>query len=215
MEIERFVSIFPRLYHMSHKDALPGILQHGLLSTTALLDLYEVERRERAKIEFEMRRSSIAIRHPKHGRAVIRDQKPIGNDARLETSLGGKVTAKQFHQLLNSMVFFWVNPERLEGLRHAKAYRGDAQLVLTLDTRKVVGQYVERMFLCPMNSGACMPIAHPRSIEMFQRIQDYDYEFWRRRKGGAEKSVVECTIQGGLLDTARFIVNTEIVVPGT
>ncbi len=49
----------------------------GLLSTSGLLDLFEVEGSKREQIESERRPESITITHPKHGTAVIRDQKPM------------------------------------------------------------------------------------------------------------------------------------------
>ena len=196
---------------MAHHEALPSIRRHGLLSTSALLDLFEVDEVRRLEIETRMRRESIEIRHPEHGVAVIRDQRPIMNDHRLEQSLGGTATAAEFHLLLNSKVFFWVNPDRLAGLRTAVAYRGEPQLILTVDTRRLVEAYGEQMMLCPMNSGACRPMAHPRSPAIFQRIADYDFEFWRRRKGSAAKAVVECTVEGAVLGVERFILQTEIV----
>src|ERR1039458_874995 len=119
MDSDLFCQTFPRLYHMAHHEALPSIRRHGLLSTSALLDLFEVDEVRRLEIETRMRRESIEIRHPEHGVAVIRDQRPIMNDHRLEQSLGGTATAAEFHLLLNSKVFFWVNPDRLAGLRTA------------------------------------------------------------------------------------------------
>ena len=211
MDTELFCQTFPRLYHMAHHDALPSINRHGLLSTSALLDLFEVDGARRQEIETTMRRECIEIRHPEHGVAVIRDQKPIMNDRRLEQSLGGTATAAEFHLLLNSKVFFWVNSDRLVRLRGAVAYRGDRQLVLTLDTRRLVEAYGRRVMVCPMNSGACKPVAHPRSPAMFQSIADYDFDFWRRRKGSKAKAIVECTVERGVLDVGRFILQTEIV----
>ena len=211
MNLELFCQTFPRLYHMAHHEALPSILRHGLLSTSALLDLFEITGDRRQEIETKMRRESIEIRHPKHGVAVIRDQKPIMNDQRLLQSLGGTATAAEFHLLLNSQVFFWVNPDRLLGLRGAVAYRGNPQLIFTLDTRRLVEVYSQQMMLCPMNSGACKPMAHPRSPAIFQRIADYDFAFWQRRKGGAAKAVVECTVERAVASADRFILQTEIV----
>jgi hypothetical protein len=214
MDTDLFCQTFPRLYHMAHFKALPSIRRHGLLSTCALLDLFEVPGTRRQEIETRMRPASVVITHPVHGKAVVRDQKPIMSDERLEKSLGGTATAAEFHLLLNSKVFFWVSPDRLQTLRNAGAYRGDPQLVLILDCRQVVEAYCDQIMLCPMNSGACKPIAHPRTPAMFQRIREYDFDFWSRRKGGAHKAVVECTVERGVYDIDRFLIQTEIVGDG-
>lgn len=211
MDTDLFCRTFPKLYHMAHHEALPSIKRFGLMSTSALLDHFEIAGEKRISIERTMRRECIPITHPIYGTAVIRDQKPIMNDRRLEQSLGGTATASEFHLLLNGKVFFWVNAGRLGGLRDAQAYRGDPQLILTLDTRKLVESYHNRIKVCPMNSGACRPFAHPRSPAIFQAIADYDFEFWSRKKGGPTKAVVECTVEKVVHDVERFILDTKIV----
>jgi hypothetical protein len=69
--------LYPRLYHMAHEDAWEQIQRFGLLSTTSILDLWEVKGPERKSIEGNIRRSQIALLHPRHGKVVIRDQKPM------------------------------------------------------------------------------------------------------------------------------------------
>lgn len=211
MDAELFIKTFPRLFHMAHHEAWPSIRCHGLLSTSALLDLYEIQGPERLKIETKMRPESVVIRHPTHGKAVIRDQKPVMNDARLQKALGGTMAPKDFHKLLNSMVFFWVGPDRLETLRNAVEYRTEPQLVLTLDTKGLVERYMDVMTLCPMNSGSCKPMAHPRNPGIFQNIEIYDFDHWRRKKGGAVKAVVECTVKRGVFDVEKYLIKREIV----
>jgi hypothetical protein len=211
MEAELFVRTFPRLYHLAHHEALPSIRRHGLLSTRALLDLFEIAGALRQNIETRMRSQSVTITHPRHGVAVIRDQKAIMSDHRLEQALGGSATAAEFHLLLNSKVFFWVRADRLRTLRDAAAYREEPQLALTLDTRRLVEVYGHELTLCPMNSGSCKPMPHPRTPRIFQTIRDYDFEFWRRRKGAAAKAVVECTVERAVLDVDRFILQTEVI----
>ena len=214
MDRKEFSRIFPRLYHMAHHQALPSILRHGLLSTSSLLDLFEIKGADREALESRMRPRSVPITHPVHGMAVVRDQKPIMSDVRLAQALDGSATPAEFHRLLNGKVFFWVTSDRLKTLRNAAEYRAEPQLVLTLDTEKLVAEFGDLISLCPMNSGACKPFAHPRTPAIFQPIEDYDFPYWKRRKGGAEKSVVECTVERGVYDVSRFIVETEFVGGG-
>jgi hypothetical protein len=74
---EYLATRWPRLFHMAEADSWASIQQHGLLSTTALLDLYEVTGPERDVIESVRRPESVRIEHPIHGTAWIRDNKPI------------------------------------------------------------------------------------------------------------------------------------------
>ena len=211
MDPKLFYELYPRLYHMAHKDALHGILRHGLLSTSALLSLFEIRGEQRKELETRMRVESVRIDHPIHGRAVIRDQKPIMNDARLAKALHGTATASEWHRLLNSKVFFWVNESRLKDLRNAVTYKSDPQLVLTLDTRRVVEAAIDRIWLCPMNSGACKPMPHPRSPAIFQRIADFDLNYWARKRRSAKKAVVECAIDGELKNIEPLLLSTEVI----
>ena len=43
MEIERLISRYPTLYHMAEDGSWESIQRHGLLSTSALLDRFEIE----------------------------------------------------------------------------------------------------------------------------------------------------------------------------
>ena len=75
--IERVAARYPQLFHMAASDAWDGILRRGLLSTSALLDLFEVVGSRREELEARRRPESVRISHPKHGTAVLRDQKPM------------------------------------------------------------------------------------------------------------------------------------------
>ena len=43
----------------------------------------------------------------------------------LQRCLQGKMTVEQWHRLLNGRVFFWVDENRLNVLRQARAYRDE------------------------------------------------------------------------------------------
>src|SRR2546429_180882 len=51
ISIDQLVAHFPRLYHMAEAGSWPSVEQHGLLSTSALLDLFEVTGEKRRDIE--------------------------------------------------------------------------------------------------------------------------------------------------------------------
>ena len=70
---EYIVSRWPRLYHLAEQGSWDSIQRYGLRSTTALLDLFEVDAAERKPIESARRPESVPIKHPLHGVACIRD----------------------------------------------------------------------------------------------------------------------------------------------
>ena len=51
-------SHYPRLWHMAEDGSFDSVLKHGLLSTSALLDLYGMKGEERRKLE-RMRRPEL------------------------------------------------------------------------------------------------------------------------------------------------------------
>src|SRR5260221_1026036 len=160
MDTELLIRTFPRLFHMADRDSWPSIQKHGLLSTTALLDLFQIDGAKRDALESAHRPECVPILHPKFGRAVIRDQKPMSDKGLLRCLRG--LTPKDWYRLLNRKVFFWLHEERLETLLNAEAYWDKGHCVLTVDTRKLVEQHLDRIVLSPMNSGCTRPMPFPR-----------------------------------------------------
>src|SRR5438445_4566198 len=110
MEVSELIQTFPRLDHMAEAGSWPSVQQHGLLSTTGLLELFEINGEQRQKLECRHRPERVSIHHPKHGSAVIRDQKPM-DDSGLRRALRD-MTPEEWYRLLNSKVFFWLCEER-------------------------------------------------------------------------------------------------------
>ena len=61
MEFERLISRYPTLYHMAEDGSWESIRKHGLLSTSALLDKFEIEGEERLAIESARRPEIVRI----------------------------------------------------------------------------------------------------------------------------------------------------------
>jgi hypothetical protein len=94
---------------MAEAGSWPGIKRHGLLSSESLLDLFEVTGKRRTEILAARRPASAPIEHPAHGRAVIRDQKPL-SESKLAACLRDGLTPAQRLRMLNGKAFFWVTP---------------------------------------------------------------------------------------------------------
>lgn len=209
MEAASLAERYPVLYHMAEDGSWGSIRKRGLLSTSALLDLFEVGGEERRGIESRRRPELVEITHPEHGVACIRDNKPM-QDKALERGLSGMSVA-EWYENLNRRVFFWVSRERLERLLGAKAYRERAHLVLEVGTTGLLSAHARSVALSPINSGATFARGPaPRGPETFQRLGDHpesreivelavDYavpdvvdHVYRvtRRRGGEEPEVV-------------------------
>jgi hypothetical protein len=188
---------YPFAYHMAESGSWPSIRKLGLLSTSALLDLFEVPATTRLPIETCRRPLPITITHPVYGRAVIRDQKPL-SEKRLASCLTNGMTVKEWLRLLNGRVFFWLEEKRLNVLCGAEAYREQRQCVLTLDVRGLVEAHGHRIRLTHLNTGATRPFAFPRGRDTFCTIEGY-----KRRRA------VELTIKREVHDIRNFVIKVE------
>ena len=197
-----FSARFPRLFHMAEAAAWPLIQKHGLLSTQALLDLFEVTGDARESIERRQRPDFTLIEHPQHGRALIRDQHPM-SDATLAPVLQDGLSPADWYAVLNAHVFFWVEEARLEKL--LGAYRHRQNIVLVLDTARVVGDFADKITLSPINSGFSLRYAQPRGLNTFKRL--VDFETWKTDAKGkrTRASVAECAVDGSLPDVEKYL----------
>lgn len=196
--------LYPRLFHMAHDGAWPGIQRHGLLSTTALLDLFEIRGARRAALESERRLQSEEIAHPIHGRALLRDQKPL-NEKKLAGALKDGLTVHDWYRLLNQKVFFWGPESRLGILRGAREYEAERQTILVVDTAKLIARHADQISLCHMNSGATQPMAFPRGINTFLPLEDYPLAA-RRQKSGIKGAVAEVTVLDSVPDIGDLVI---------
>jgi hypothetical protein len=202
---KEFSSLYPRLYHMAHKDAWPPIQRHGLLSTRSILKLWETERSVRTSVEDQIRRSPIELTHPQHGKVVIRDQKPM-YESKLRQALID-CTPEEWCQLLNGKVFFWPSLERLQTHMAARMNRRRTHLVLTIDSYRLTRSYEHKITLCAMNSGNTIPFAQRRGKGSFMKMNDYPFQ--ARRKRGGYYTVVELAVDTDIPDILDFVVSVD------
>ena len=206
MDAGDLVSRYPFLYHMAEAGSWPSIRRHGLLSTSALLDRCRVSGRRRVEIESEIRPRSVAVSREGFGLAVIRDQRPL-NRANLEKILDG-VSVQQYCRLLNGRTFFWVSKERLDRLLGARMYRGKPHDVLTVETKTLVRDCLDRITLSPINSGTVMSPRGRRGRGPFASVADYPFEEHRKRR--PSDPLVELAVDYGVVNIRRHVVRVEL-----
>jgi len=174
---------------MAESNTWDSIQNHGLLSTSAILDLHDVNGEARSTYEAMHRPEMTTISSGLAPTMVLRDQKPMAPN-RLSTCLMNGITASQWYSHLNGRVFFWATEERLLRLLSARAYRSKTHDVLTIDTASLMADYGDQIELCHMNSGNTFPMSFPRDYSIFKRIEDYP----TRPNGNPLKIVAEVTI---------------------
>jgi Family of unknown function (DUF7002) len=207
VEISEFVAKHPLLFHMAEAGTWPQIEKHGLLSTSALLDLFGVSGDARFAIESVRRSEIVTITHPEDNlTAQIRDNKPLRGQ--FLVCLPG-TTPQQFFELLNGKVFFWVSRQRLERLIAARAYRTRAHDVLSIDSADLLAKYFDKASLASINTGSTLyPTAPARGHETFVPIDQFDWEAARRARG-RQNAIVELAIEYAVPDIAQFAAKVE------
>lgn len=206
---EELSARYPRLYHMAEADTWGSIRRYGLMSTSALLDFFEIRGTERETIESRHRPDLVKIEHPRYGTAVIRDQKPM-TDAGLTKALRD-MTPRQWYENLNQYVFFWLTEKRLSTLLNARPYRAQKHCVLTVDTALLLEQYADQVRLTALNSGNTKPFPHPRDSSTFLPLEKYPYQE-RLKKGTKDNAVVEFAVKSSVPNIADFVIKVDHMI---
>jgi hypothetical protein len=204
------IDIFPRLYHVTDGGAWPSIRTQGLLSTSALLDLYGVQGPARSAFESERRPTGMILKSDGLPDVLLRDQSPMTNKA-LFGCLDG-MTPREWYRSLNAKVFFWTSMQRLLRLLTAKAGRDVAQLVLTVDTRSLVTAHLDRILLSGMNTGSTIRRPLPRGPRTFLPVAEFPYEE-RRRTRSPSDALVELVVEGAVPDIMDHLIAVDEIGP--
>lgn len=172
MDPSELIVRYPVVWHMAESGSFPQIRRHGLLSTTAILDLYEVDGEKRHLLERCRRPESHDLSKPGLGRMTVRDQKPLSEKLLMRCLTG--MTAEEWYMTLNRRVFFWVSKRRLERLLCARAYRDRTHTILAVRTSDLVASHESAITLARINTGAI----HPGSLAVrgagtFVRVSEY------------------------------------------
>ena len=197
---EIIITRHPLLYHMAEAGTWENIRRHGLLSTAALLRLFEVSEPQRSAIGSRYRRSREVIRHDDYGCAVIREQTPMP-PGKLGLALTD-MEPSEWYELLNGKVFFWSTEGRLISFLRARSHRDRPHDVLTVCTRSLVEQYANQITLSPINSGTVRMPTHRRGSDTFQTIAEYTC---RTRR----ECFAELAVEGSVRDMERHTLSVD------
>lgn len=197
MDHDELVEGFPCLFHVTEAGAWSSIQRHGLLSTSALLDLFEVREPLRSHIEARPRPDDVVVEQRRAGRVVIRDNRPLRPDV-LHRCLEGSVA--DWCRLLNARVFLWATERRLRNHLRARGHRGQAREVITIDTGRLLARHADAVTLCAFNSGSALyPNAPRRGADSFAAIESDPFDDVRACRG-AREAVAEVCVDHGIAD---------------
>ena len=204
MTPEELAERHPKLYHVTEPGASASIKKNGLLSTTHILDLFEIKGAQRNKIESTRRPSAFPLEHPFHGNLIINDNVPLSEKA-LSTCLDNDLTPADWLHILNKRVFFWPDQESLDRHLGARLNRNRLREVIVVDTLSLVKAHAERVEFCPINSGATIRKAARRGLETFSPLLKYSFKEWRKLRGGLDH-IREITVRDHVLDISQHTI---------
>jgi hypothetical protein len=205
MTPEELADRHPRLYHVTTPGSMSGMIKHGLLSTSALLDLFEIAGEERAVIAACPRTAELTIEHPTHGKAIISDNSPLMIGA-LGRCLDDGLQPADWLRMLNERVFFWADRRGVSRLLDARVNRDRPREVVVVDTLSLAREFADRMEITPINTGATIRRPARRGLSTFAPIQAHTYQTWQRLRGRRDR-VIEVTVRGGVPDIRNHLID--------
>lgn len=202
-----------RAYHMAEAANWPLIQREGLFSASVLLDLAGVSGVERERLEKNQR-----LTHTELPNGVqIRDQRPMPPEA-LATCLIG-MSPSQWYELINSRIFFWLDPDRLNRQRSACGAR--PQVVITVDVEQLVAAYVDHIAVTPINTGNARRLPAKRGAASFVPYTKWLDCWWISEASALGTRIrpyshqpVELTVSRPIPDVMRFVIGVQELAPG-
>jgi hypothetical protein len=211
MSPEELSALHPRLFHVTLPAMSGSIRRHGLLSTSRLLDLFDIRGAARERLERCRRPGPVHLHHPGHGSVTLNDQTPM-SEAALAGCLDDGLSPADWIEILNRRVFFWADGNRLARLVGARANRVRAIDVMVVDTQRLAQRHADRIELCPINSGATIRKAARRGLQTFTPLLALPYKTWTQQRGARDK-IVEVTVLDGVPDIASYVIDIRRIEP--
>jgi len=204
MNVEEFISAnrCDQLYHMSEKESWENIQELGLLSTSTLLDVCGYTGNERFKIESQIRRSKMYVKHPGLGIICIRDQIPMRDwpeqDLFLDEFIDDGVTSQEWLEFLNGKVFFWTSKYELTKMLCAWQYRNKPQWIIKISARDLLEQHKENAFVSNQNTGSLYS-RKKRGPETFVPLLD----------SPIRSDIIELAVDYGVPNLPDFVISVD------
>jgi hypothetical protein len=137
---------------------------------------------------------------------------------RLARSLDGDLTPADWFEAINSKVFFWLSPDRLN--RHRAAYVSRAQIVLTVDAASMLTKYRDAASVTPINVGNARRRPALRNLSTFVPYTRWIADGWAHENvagRSARKSShfpVELTVEEAVPDVLEYVLAIKELPPG-
>ncbi|SFQ12983.1 hypothetical protein [Variovorax sp. 770b2] len=144
----------------------------------------------------------------------IRDQRPMPPQA-LARCLDPGLTPADWYALLNSCVFFWLDPDRVE--RHRAALSNRPQVLLTFDARALATACEAAAHVTPFNTGSALRKAAQRGLRTLVPLAQWRARGWasealpQQPVRAASHRPAELVFRAALPDAMRFVTATQAI----
>ena len=199
-----------QVYHLVEASNWASVQRHGLLSAYELMRLAGLPQAAQKRVSTTQRLQHTML----SDQLAIRDQAPMPPEALQKCLIG--MTPAQWYALLNRLVFFWCDRDRLN--RQLGACNGRAQIVLTVDTKQLLARHARHVALTPFNTGNARRKPAIRGQATFVPYSTWVESAWRSeaemlgiRERPSRHAPVELTVADAVRDVAQFIVDVEHV----
>jgi hypothetical protein len=188
-------------YHLVDERNWASVQAHGLLSTKRLAAA--------SGYDLEQLRLHRATGLTLDSGVRIRDQSPMP-PAVLGKYLQDGLSPEDWYDLLNSKVFFWLDPDRLN--RQRRACGVAPQRVLVIDAVRMLKKHASLAAVTPINTGNAMRAAAPRGLSTFVPWERWTSDGWESEKVGrtasrpANHKPVELTIEDAVEDIMDHVI---------
>ena len=200
------------VYHMAEAANWPAIQRTGLHSASTLLDIAGILGQNRECLEKHQRLTHTVLPNG----VQLRDQRPMPPEALVTCLIG--ISPAEWYALINTHIFFWLNPARLNRQRAACEPR--PQVVLTVDAGRLLAAYGERIALTPINTGNARRRPARRGTATFVPYAAWVLSAWTSEAASLGTSVrsqshppVELTIPGSIPNIMQFVVDVQQLAP--
>lgn len=197
IDLDEFCRLHPVLLHLSlgtHEQ----LLSQGLLSASELLAASgngdSAATLEKARVEARQ------IQHKTLGPVWLNDQSPLTASVLRRCTFPVGMTSENYINYLNQHVFFWPSEERLQRFVHAIRARHRSRVIVEVETRSFIQQYQHSMLFSPQNSGAPYG-GNPTAREKFYSVDEFDFEYWAKKRRSRKKAIVEVVLSGQMSNT--------------
>lgn len=198
-DAKRFLDSPGKLYHLSLAASFEQVQEHGLLSTTALLDKFQVVGERRHILETRRRQAREPLTHESYRTVHLNNQYPLFEGGLKKCLID--MSIEQWCLSLNKRVFFWAREQNLQGLIKAQEKRGYGGMLLSVQRKAFLEAFEEQLELSPINSGDATRRAAPRGTKTFAGVSGYPHS-----------KVVEVTVPYAMKRTDLLTV--EAMIPG-